>query len=294
MTNEPKAGGGLDPEMLASYIDKRLPPDERAAVEAKLATDPDSYELLVELIHANEALKDERPREEDATVPTAPRLRTWAIAGGVLAAAAAVALVVGMQPDWLLRLRGGDAVDPRLAQLVTAVGEERYIEARLTGGFKYGPRISRQRSGSFIPASDWALVGVVKELEGRQSWNERHALGAGYLLLGRVDDSIAVLAQVVAKDDRKASAAADYAAAVTERALSTRDQSHLNEATLAVNTALRLNPGMPEALFNRALILAALADPGAKAAWQDFLLTEPAGPWSDLARRQMNGIDRRE
>ena len=69
MTNEPKAGDGLDPEVLAAYLDKRLPPDERAAVEAKLATDPDSYELLVELVHANEALKDEASKDDEAKAP---------------------------------------------------------------------------------------------------------------------------------------------------------------------------------------------------------------------------------
>ena len=69
MSNEPKASGALDPEMLAAYIDKRLPPEARAAVEAKLAADPDSYELLVELIHAKEALKDQLPQDEEQQEP---------------------------------------------------------------------------------------------------------------------------------------------------------------------------------------------------------------------------------
>ena len=47
--------------------------------------------------------------------------------------AAALIAVVRVQPTWWQSL-WGPAADPMFAKLVDAVGEERYIEARLTGG----------------------------------------------------------------------------------------------------------------------------------------------------------------
>lgn len=55
MSNEPKAGPGLDPELLAAYVDQRLSPEQRAAVEAQLAADPDSHAVLVETMKALDA-----------------------------------------------------------------------------------------------------------------------------------------------------------------------------------------------------------------------------------------------
>ena len=46
----------IDAETLAAYIDGRLTQAERAAVESRLATDEDAYELLVEVKRAQEAL----------------------------------------------------------------------------------------------------------------------------------------------------------------------------------------------------------------------------------------------
>ena len=57
MTDDPKAGR-IDSETLAAYVDRRLTAGERADVEARLADDPDSYELLVEVMRTQEALGD--------------------------------------------------------------------------------------------------------------------------------------------------------------------------------------------------------------------------------------------
>jgi tetratricopeptide (TPR) repeat protein len=293
MSNEPKAGKGIDPEMLAAYIDKRLPPDERAAVEAQLATDPQSYELLVELVAAQEALgEDAEPKVPEvprAVVPMVPKVRAsrWVLAGGVLATAAALVLVVRMQPDLLNLSRRAE-----LDRVVEAVGPARHTDARVTGGFQYGPRVIRQRAGNTVPASEWALLGVVTGLEGETGMGAQHALGVGYLMLGRTDEAIALLARVAGADARNADAAADYAAALTERALSTRAPADLNEARAALDRALQIDSRLREPLFNRALVLTALSDPAAQSAWQAYLSVDSSGPWAEQARRQMNGIPR--
>lgn len=312
MTNEPRAGKGLDPEMLAAYIDKRLPPDERAVVEAKLAADPESYELLVELIHANEALKDQLPQDGEvkegaerdepqartgAVVPMVPKPRRtggWMIAGGVLAAAAAVALVVRLQPELWQRVRGGDAVDPRLAQLVAAVGEERYIEARLTGGFKYGPLRSVTRGPSDLSTQNLALLaaagGLQDAVRREPTAANLRAWGTAQLLLKDYDGAIDSLRQA-SESEVSGRHQSDLAAALLERAVNGGSAADLPAALDAAESALALEPGMVEALFNRAMALELLGlSDQAVAAWRAYLDVDANGPWAVEARAHLDRL----
>lgn len=311
MTNKPKASGDLDPEMLAAYIDQRLPPDERAAVEAQLATDPDSYELLVELIHANEALKDaapaadpavapkERPEEQATVVPLVPkpaRTRTWAIAGGVLAVAAALVLIVRLQPELLPWLRGGEATDPQLAKLVAAVGEERYIEARLTGGFKYGPLRSVTRSGATI--ANLSLTAAAGELQKKVSEDPSaqnlQRWGIAQLQLGLSDDAIQTLERALLLEADSAVIQSDLAAAFLFRAATRGSVEDLPKALAAAERAITSNPTLAEAWFNRALAIESIGlRSEAKQAWQDYLDHEPSpdSPWIVEARLHLDRLD---
>jgi hypothetical protein len=289
--------------MLAAYIDQRLPPDARAAVEAQLATDPDTYELLVELIHAKEALKDAapaaepadaaegRPEEQATVVPLVPkpaRTRTWAIAGGVLAAAAALVLVVRLQPDLLPWSRGGAGVDPQLAKLVAAVGEERYIEARLTGGFKYGPLRSATRGAA--STQDLALLSAAAELQARASSNPSAAnlrsAAAAHLMLANDDEAVAMLEQAAAKAPADAAVLADLSAAYLTRAERRSRPEDVPLALAAADRAIAADAGALEALFNRALALQRLRrDAEAREAWLNYAARDRSA-WGDDARRR--------
>jgi len=313
MSNEPKAGGSLDPEMLAAYIDKRLSPDARAVVEAKLATDPDSYELLVELIHANEALKGEQPQEETtnepvdrpepqaktgAVVPLVPkpkRTRGWAIAGGVLAMAAALVLVVRLQPDLLQRLRGGDAVDPQLAKLVAAVGEERYIEARLTGGFKYGPLKSVTRGSGDLSQQNLALLAAAGELQNRvrnsTAAADLHRWGIAQLLLGDTDGALSALNAAVAVEPSSTEYLSDLAAAYLARHAQRNTAEDLPAALENAEKVLDLDAAHREALFNKALALGKLgAADAAVEAWREYVKVDPDSPWAAAAASHLRPL----
>ena len=104
--------------------------EERAAVEAKLASDDDSYELLVELMRTQDALPEPQVRSG----------RQWWWAAGAVAAAAAIVLAVRLGP-----MSPGGSQDARIEALVAAVNGERYVEPRLTGGFPSGPVRSATR-----------------------------------------------------------------------------------------------------------------------------------------------------
>src|SRR3954465_11572259 len=116
-----------EPEQLAAYIDGTLTPDERTQMERHLAECPECRDVVAESVAALDELGGLPARKR-------PSMRAWAGVGVVLAAAAAIVIAVRLQRPTL----PGDV--PELARLAQAIGAERVIEPRLTGGFGYGPR----------------------------------------------------------------------------------------------------------------------------------------------------------
>jgi len=255
MSNEPKAGMNLDPEMIAAYIDKRLTPEQRAAVEAELAKDPDSYAVLVESMKALDELAVPGVR----TVPFVPKgkvptVRRWTIAAGVLAAAAAIVLVV-VQPQWLQRLRG-DRVDPRVEQLVAAVGAERYIEARLTGGFAHGDLQAVSRGTAPKATDNLSLMASAgrAQAEAKRDPSARQAYAVSLVLLGRTDEAVLLL-EALAAEKPSADLLSDLAAAYLSRTSPIDHPDDVAKALAAAERATELNSKLPEAWFNLAIAL---------------------------------------
>ena len=303
MSNEPKASGALDAEMLAAYIDKRLPPDARAVVEAKLAADPDSYELLVELIHAREALKDQLPQDEEQPepeertdpqaavvplVPRAPKTKVWAIAGGVLAAAAALVLIVRLQPEMLQP----ETTEPRMVALVAAAGELRVTESRLTGGFRHAPAPAVTRGAGAEPTLNVGLLKAAGDIQAaarnEASASNLHAEGIAQLLIGNRDGAIQALENAAAMSEGRGAIWSDLAAAYLARGDAEGNAADYSRALEAVTKALATeNPPLPETLFNRALAAEKLNQAAdARRFWQDALAAESDPAWkTEIAER---------
>jgi hypothetical protein len=287
MSEDPKPAMNLDPEMLAAYIDKRLTPEQRAAVEAQLASDPDSYAVLVESMKALDALDGEQ-RAVPFVAKKKPMLR-WAIAAGVLATAAALLLVVA-QPDWLQRLRG----DSQMTRLVAAVGEERYFEARLSGGFKYGAlRTATRGAGSQSDAnlSLMAAAGALQEAAARRpDAANQHAWGVAQLLLGKTDDAIQSLSSAAALSENAATLT-DLSAGYAIRATATGSAADWTQA-LAIATRAAASSSQPEPRFNQALAAEALnlrAD--AVKFWRDYLAVETRPEWRAEGERHLQRLE---
>lgn len=294
MTNDPLGHNGVDLETLAAYADGRLTGEERAAVEAKLAADEDSYELLVELMRTQDAVN---AAPLPATAPTrAPRL--WWI-GGSLAAAAALVLAVRLVPGAF-----PDRSNEPFAALVTAVNGERIIEPRLTGGFPSGPLRSATRgSSSTDPATrgttnlssqNLSLIAAVGQAQHRAqadpSARNLHAWGVGLVLLGSLDDAIETLESASANEPANAAVLSDLAAAYAVRAANTSSARDWSNALDRSERALRQPDPPLEALFNRALALEALGLNAARTAWQDYLNRDGSSEWAREAGERLSKL----
>lgn len=296
MSNEPKAGPGLDPELLAAYIDQRLSPEQRAAVEAQLAADPDSHAVLVETMKALDA-------EAVAKVPGVPevpkgRVPTvrWAVAGGLLATAAALVLVVWTQPDWLQRLSQDD-VDQRFQRLVAAVGPERYIEARLSNGFQFGPLRSASRGASEAAKQNPALLALDAELGppdyDSNSARLQHFVGVTKMLIGEHDAAVLALRQASQLDPANAAILSDLAAAYLTRSRTSGTSADQSNALDAASKALAIAPTLSEAAFNRALAAELLGSDASIAYWREAVSLTSDPEWKAEVQRRLTAAESR-
>lgn len=307
MSDAPRSGRSLDPETLAAYVDGRLPPDERSRVEAELAADPDLYEWLVETMRAEAEIGERVPKvpaapklaEEHRASDGGPRVLPFyrrraviGVVGPVLAAAAALLLVVRLQPAWWQSM-WGPSVDPRFEKLVAAVGEERYIEGRLTGGFKYGPLRSVTRGPGDLSTQNLALLAAAGELQkaaqADPSASNLHAWGVSQLLRGEWDEAIRNLERASTIRMNDPSLLSDLAAAYLARSKALGRIEDLQRALSSANRALDLSPRLREALFNRALAASAVgSESEATKSWEEVLAAEDsASEWASEVRQRL-------
>lgn len=221
--------------------------------------------------------------------------RAWLVVGGGLAAAAAIVLAVGLQPDWLRSVLGVDAADPRLAKLVAAVGDERYTAARLTGGFHYGPVRVVTRGPEELSQRNLELLaaaGEIQKISQRDpSAANLHAWGIAQVLLGDVDGAIDSLSSAVQLDSSNASTLADLAAAHLARFTERGSAADLPAALERLEQALGHDPDQREALFNRGQVLEALGlRTEARSAWEAYLERDSTSLWADEARRRRQSL----
>jgi hypothetical protein len=280
MNNEPKASMSIDSELLAAYIDNRLSPDERAAVEAQLASDPDSYAVLVDTLKAQDGLGDGR-------VVTPTTRRSWVIAATTIAAAAVIAIVV-----WTPRR---DGTVPAFERLVVAAADARYTEARLTGGFHFGPSRPIRRGSEDASRGNVALLAAASELEREAQKNPSaenlHAWGVAQLMIGDVAGSIQTLESAASSSTAGPEIYSDLSGAYLERALRLNTEGDLQRALNFSDRALAGSRRPLEALFNRAIILSRMGRrQEAIAAWNDYINADPSSAWSQYARQRLQEL----
>lgn len=321
-----RGAGGEGPcpgdESIAAYLDGRLAAEEAAAMEAHLATCEACYEVFAETARAGTPSR--APSEKDLKLDTngdlpaagaasgiengrKPGERTSLVRrGGTLAWATGLAAAIAASAGLVLLLQRPPRQEATgsLNALVTAASARRLTEARLVGGFAYGPYLGPYRSApapeptSGAPPIDdtkWELYGVAgaiqKVTDSDPSPENVALLGKAYLLLTRLDEAVSSLELASRADERNAMILSDLSAAYFTRA-KLQGTDDVKNALETANKALEIDARLPEALFNRALALTEMigSDDLALEAWRNFLRVDSTSPWAAEARARIKEI----
>lgn len=256
----------IDPQTLAAFAEGRLERASMPEVLAHLETCPSCYAAL-------EAAVDSLPEPASSS-----RRPVW-----ILAAAAAILVVFAVS---LLRQRAGDAsAIERLVAL--SPRDARLLEPRLSGGFPWaayrGPmRAEAVRKDTKLLKLSGAAAEVIEEKE------SEHAVGVAHLLIDDPLEAVERLRVASAAKPDDAKILSDLAAAQYAAAAQLGRASLYPEALASAERALRADPRLPEALFNRALVLERMGlAAAAREAWQRYLEVDGSSPWATEARGRL-------
>jgi CHAT domain-containing protein len=195
---------------------------------------------------------------------------------------------------WLSPWRADD--DP-IRRLVEASDPSyRDIQPRLTGGFRWAPLrqvgiLRGEVQKGFLPSSlVTAASDLVRRSQVEGSQRSQHAAALAYLLTGRVQAAASSL-EGIAPPGGGAAILSDLAAVRYVVAERSDDALELAQALAVADGALRADAKLPEARFNRALILErfGLRDQ-AREEWEQYLRLDGGSDWGNDARQHIRQL----
>jgi tetratricopeptide (TPR) repeat protein len=272
-------------EVLAAFVEAKLDRPKVIELTSHLANCAECR-LVVESVaelEAEEAVSEEQP---------ASRSRWWM----GIAAAAVIALVLfpfgrTYVHDW----KRGQAMHELID---SASRTDRPIAPRLSG-FAYSPKAPNYRG----PGDEQEVAPEKLIVEGRAegvrelSENDRsaaalHDHGVASLMLGETDAAVADLTRATGAAPDNATYWSDLSAALYA-ASHGNDHALLQRAADAAEHAIKLDPKLTAAYFNRAWALASLHPQRAVAVWQEYLQHDAASPWAAEARNEITNLTER-
>jgi tetratricopeptide (TPR) repeat protein len=207
-----------------------------------------------------------------------------------LAAAAVIVLAAGLVP-WVLSLRGPF---DRLGKL--APRSARVVEARLSGDIPWAAYRGPLRANGTAPDPGRLKLGgevgeIVDRADRERTAAWQHAAGVGLVMIELPSEAVTRLRTAAELDRKNPRVWSDLAAAQYAAALRLDRPSLYPEALAAADQALRLDPRLPEALFNRALVLERLGlHAQARDAWSRYLAIDGSSPWAVEAREHLERL----
>jgi len=195
--------------------------------------------------------------------------------------------------------------------LAHRVGERRFIEPRLTGGFAWAPCVPAEEPNRSIRrgrcsnpptpgSSTWSdLVATIRAFQNTADIGgaERlHRMGVADLVLPTNERSItrgvSKLQEAVRRAPSNARIRSDLAASLYVLAQERDEPEILIQALAAARQAINLDSSNPEARFNLALILERLfLRDRARNAWEDFVHLDATSGWAVEARERQATLD---
>jgi tetratricopeptide (TPR) repeat protein len=217
----------------------------------------------------------------------AHRQGSWRIPA-IAAAAAAVVLALALPLFW-----HKPSATERLIALAPAAS--RNVEPRLSG-FPWAPyRATNRAGGGTADAAQLRLGGaageILQQANTQRTAAAQHDAGIALLLVEQPEEAVARLREAAAHPPIDARTWSDLSVAEYAAAIRLGRTTLFPEALAAADRALAADPHLPEALFNRALVLERLGlSPQAREAWQRFLAADRTSKWADEARRHLASL----
>ncbi|PYQ19310.1 MAG: hypothetical protein DMF81_22310, partial [Acidobacteria bacterium] len=288
-----------DPGLIAAHAERRLTGDEAARMDEHVAGCQHCYEVFSETVQLGLAEAEEagvKPAGAPVAAPATFARRLGVKTAVPLAAAAVLLLAVGL---WSQRARFYRAPAPLVAQLAEAMGDRRFVEPRLTGGFHHA-RLTVLRSGETphgLDAESPAVLGAVARIreraQGDTSPEALGALGVTYLVSGDTVAAVKALESASAQKPDDARLLSDLSAAYLVRAAQLDEPADIPKALESAERAIVLKDAPPEAWFNRALALEGLhLVDAARKAWGDYLQRDSSSGWADEARQHLEVLSK--
>lgn len=155
-------------------------------------------------------------------------------------------------------------------------------DVRLASGFRPGGASAR----TAIPNPALVIAGRLEEMMASgSSPRVEGVVGIARVLSGQADAGIATLAAAVARAPQDAVLLNDFAAVILQRALKADRPDEIVRALSLARRAQRLDPRMPEPLFNAAVAQEALGlTDAALATWKQYLDLDTESEWVPIAR----------
>lgn len=289
----------VEEDLIDDYLRDKLSPPERQRFRQQFNTPARRHKIQLAGAFQN-YLNTLPPLKEP--VPRSRRRRLqemWRQLASppVLRAAAAVLVLtfgVGLWWMWTQRFEARQGI----SALEDAYGTARPLEARISG-FSYARFYSApDQTAARINAAKLQVADKIFENLGNKKRNveELHALGKYHLTEGKFYEAIEALNIALAAQPQNAQVQVDLAAAWLEKGKAELNNRQPAQADAAfarsrsyLDQALRLQPDMPEALFNLALSYhTRRAWPEAEFAWRAYLDRDATSPWAQEAKQYLD------
>ncbi|MDQ6788705.1 MAG: hypothetical protein M3033_18025 [Acidobacteriota bacterium] len=184
-----------------------------------------------------------------------------------------------------------------IAELKSIYKTARPIQARIAG-FDYSPftvlRGNDREDANKIPRRK---IELDLESAGEKNPNEQNfnALGFYYLTEKRFDEAAAQFENALNLNQRNTEARVNLAATFYEQAKleNSEEKSKLLDKSLQeLNKTLETNRNLPEAVFNKALVLQEMNQPKEAAeVWKQYLEQDANSKWADEARANLRALE---
>ncbi|MDM7921417.1 MAG: CHAT domain-containing protein [Pyrinomonadaceae bacterium] len=289
-------------ELIDDYISGDLSPDELAALRANFIITDDRRARIAIARHLHEHARSIRP----ASLASAPkpgffagiasifRMRPLAVSGVAL-----LLVAVGLF-TWFATRPAGESSDI-IAAMNKAYERERPLESRISG-LSYAPKIDRRGPGDAgtvdTNARTRAELLATAAYEENASAATLHALARVRLAKQEIAGAATLLEQSVRIEPTNPAALSDLGTAYLELAGKAGDDAPgrrfelLARSLEQIDRALAAKPDLPEALFNRAIVLGKLSQPGQEAAaWRRYLEVDSTSGWADEARQRLAALE---